>query len=67
MRLRSPTKKVDARHITYSTFYEVDVLLSWNDKHLASVFRRKQIQIVNLQESFLKPLDLITPLEVLGE
>ncbi len=63
-----PVKKTeDARHIAYSTFYEMDVLLSWNYKHLANVFRKKQIQIVNLQEGYLRPLDLITPLEVLGE
>jgi hypothetical protein len=38
-----PAKKDDdALHIAYSTFYEMDILLSWNYKHLANIFKRRK-------------------------
>jgi len=63
-----PQKKDDdALHIAFSTFYEMDILLSWNYKHLANIFKKKKIQIVNLEEGYDKPLELITPMEVINE
>lgn len=33
-----PINKIDdARHIAYSTYYQIDIQLSWNFKHLANV------------------------------
>ena len=60
-------KEDDALHIAYTTFYELDILLSWNYKHLANIFKKKKIQILNLEEGYNKPLDLITPMEVINE
>jgi len=57
----------DALHIACSTFYEMDILLSWNYKHLANVFKKKKIMIANLEEGYDKPLDLITPMEVIQD
>lgn len=28
----------DAKHLAYATYYEFDILLSWNFKHLANIF-----------------------------
>ncbi|HBE04133.1 MAG: hypothetical protein A2096_11230 [Spirochaetes bacterium GWF1_41_5] len=63
-----PMKKDDdAQHIAFSTYYEMDILLSWNYKHLANVFKKRKIQIINLEEGYDKPLELITPMEVINE
>jgi predicted nucleic acid-binding protein len=63
-----PEKKYDdAEHIAVSTYYEMDILLSWNYKHLANVRKKQRIQIINLQEGYVKPLELVTPMEVAYE
>lgn len=55
----------DALHIAYSTFYETDILLSWNYKHLANVFKKRRILGINFEEGYSKQIELITPMEVL--
>lgn len=63
-----PAKKYDdALHIAFATFYDFDLLLSWNFKHLANVKKQREINIVNLGEGYNKPLNLVNPLEVLYE
>jgi predicted nucleic acid-binding protein len=33
-----PERKIeDALHVAYTTYYEIDILLSWNFKHLANI------------------------------
>jgi predicted nucleic acid-binding protein len=58
-------KKLDALHIAVSTVYKIDYLVSWNYKHLANVNREKRIFAVNLQNNYLDPLRICTPLELL--
>jgi len=60
-------KLEDALHIAFSTYYEFDILLSWNFKHLANVKKQMLINSVNLSKGYNKPLFLINPLEVLDE
>lgn len=60
-------KMQDARHVAYATFYEMDVLLSWNFKHLANVAREARIHAVNIEEGYRYPLRLASPLEVVYE
>lgn len=61
-----PTSKYDdALHIGYSTYYNMDVLLSWNYKHLANLFKKRKISIINLGEGYDKPLEMITPMEAI--
>ena len=63
-----PQKKDnDAYHIAYSIFYEMDILLSWNYKHLANVFKKKKIMLVNLEEGYDKPMEFVTPMEVIAD
>ncbi len=41
-------KKIDdALHIAFCTFYEFDVLLSWNFKHLANINKQEKVNRVN--------------------
>ncbi|MDR1179737.1 MAG: hypothetical protein LBK44_04465 [Spirochaetales bacterium] len=60
-----PEKKVsDALHVAYSTIFEMDILLSWNFKHLANVNKEHKILIVNKTHGYNYPFRLANPLEV---
>jgi predicted nucleic acid-binding protein len=57
-------KADDALHAAVATFYQMDALVSWNLKHLASFTRMEKINAVNLDQGYGKRLELITPMEV---
>lgn len=54
----------DSQHAAIATFHEIDVLISWNLKHLANLKRMKKINSINLKEGYIKQLELMTPMEV---
>lgn len=60
-------KMEDALHVAYATVYELDILLSWNFRHLANVNKELKIQSINIEEGYRYPLRLLSPLEVLDE
>lgn len=56
----------DAQHIAAATVARVDVLVSWNFKHIVN-FRRIQLyNAVNIKEGYSQ-IDIRTPREVLDE
>ena len=57
----------DALHVAYSTIYEMDALVSWNFRHLANVNRRNRVMVLNLEKGYNFPIQLVTPLGVLGD
>ena len=57
----------DALHVAYSTINEMDALVSWNFRHLSNVNRRKRVMALNLEKGYNFPIELVTPLEVLGD
>jgi predicted nucleic acid-binding protein len=57
----------DALHVAYATVHQMDILLSWNFKHLANVRREGLIATVNQQAGYRYPLRLLSPLEVEDE
>ena len=59
--------EIDALHVAISTVNQIDILLSWNYKHLANFNRKKKIQLINLQNNFNYPFDILTPMEVLDD
>jgi hypothetical protein len=63
----SEMKFEDALHLAYSTFYEFDILLSWNFRHLANIKKQVQINSVNKTQGFFKDLNLFNPMEVMYE
>ena len=63
----TPKSKADSQHLAFATYYEMDALISWNFKHLANITKRERMMSVNISEGYFHPLDLITPLEVLGD
>ena len=42
----------DALHLAVSTVNEMDVLVSWNFKHLANVNKERQVISVNISEGY---------------
>ena len=63
-----PEKKIeDALHIAYVTFYEIDILLSWNFRHLANIKKEHKILIENMKMGYNYPVRLLSPLEVQDE
>lgn len=57
----------DAIHVASATVHEMDILLSWNFKHLANVNREGRIQVVNHKEGYWRPLRLVSPPQLRGE
>ena len=63
-----PAKKIeDAQHIAIATCNHIDILLSWNFKHLANVNKQQLIKNLNEREGYFYPMSLITPIEVIYE
>lgn len=60
-------KREDALHVAYATVHRLDILLSWNFKHLANVRREALIAGINQQEGYVYTLRLLSPLEVEDE
>jgi hypothetical protein len=58
------SKKEDALHVAYATVFEMDVLLSWNFKHLANIAREELILTANRQLGYRYPMRVLSPLEV---
>jgi predicted nucleic acid-binding protein len=60
-----PANKIeDAIHAAVATVFEMDALISWNLKHLSNLKKMELINGINMQEGYLKRLELITPMEV---
>jgi predicted nucleic acid-binding protein len=60
-------KREDALHVAYATVRQMDILLSWNFKHLANVRREALILAVNQAAGYRYPLRLLSPLAVEDE
>jgi len=63
-----PEKKLeDAQHIAIATCNQMDVLLSWNFKHLSNIQKQIGVKIINEKEGYFYPLLLTNPMEVVYE
>jgi hypothetical protein len=58
------SSRVDAQHIATATAHRVDVLVSWNFKHIVNLKRIHGYNSVNLRHGY-PLLEIRTPLEVL--
>lgn len=60
-----PASKVDdARHVAVAVINELDILLSWNYRHLVNVRRRELFHHISVMSGYYKPLQIITPPEI---
>lgn len=58
--------RIDALHIALATVARVDVLVSWNFKHIVNLRRIRAYNAVNLKKGF-PLLEIRSPLEVPGD
>jgi hypothetical protein len=58
-------KREDALHVAIATVYNMDVLVSWNHKHMANLRKTEQYQGVNLMNGYPATPAILTPYEVL--
>lgn len=56
----------DCLHIAYATIYEVDVLVSWNFKHIVNFDKIIKFNKVNLKNGY-KSLSIYSPKEVIKQ
>jgi hypothetical protein len=61
-----PRMHADALHIALATVARVDVLVSWNFRHIVNLKRIHAYNAVNLKNSY-PLLEIRTPREVLGD
>jgi hypothetical protein len=54
----------DARHIAIATCNHLDILLSWNFRHLANIRKQFAVKSINEREGYFHPLMLTNPMEV---
>ena len=60
-----PKGKIDdALHVAISTVFEIEILLSWNYKHLVNIHKERKFTSINLSEGYFKNLKLTTPYDV---
>ncbi|MBN2542502.1 PIN domain nuclease [bacterium] len=57
----------DAYHIAISTCNSIDILLSWNFKHLPNIKKQLAVKKVNEKEGYYSPLMMTNPMEVIYE
>lgn len=58
-------KPEDAHHVAIAFVEGLDVLVSWNFRHIASVRRADRFNAVSVLEGFYKPLRIVGPGELL--
>jgi hypothetical protein len=58
------TNREDCVHIATATINNIDILVSWNFKHIVNVQRIKGYNSVNIKNGY-KPLDIRNPKEVI--
>lgn len=58
------TSKADCQHIAIATINKVDVLVSWNFKHIVNLKRIRGYNSVNLRHNY-SMLEIRTPKEIL--
>ncbi|MDX2302264.1 MAG: hypothetical protein NW226_05655 [Microscillaceae bacterium] len=63
-----PAKKLeDALHVAITCVFELDVLLSWNYKHLANIHKEARILALNLNLGYTKPFKMLSPYQLVYE
>lgn len=63
-----PEQKVeDALHVAAATVYEMDALITWNNRHLANLRKMEKINSINMMEGYTKHIELVNPMEVISD
>lgn len=62
-----PRALVDALHVALATVSAMDAIVSWNLRHIANLRRQEKVNVVNYNNRYTRPIQLITPLELTEE
>ena len=63
-----PELKVeDALHVAAAVVYEIDALISWNNRHIANLNKMEKINGINMREGYTKHIELVNPMEVFSD
>ena len=54
----------DAWHLAICSYYKVDYLITWNQKHLANVNKMRQLKLMNAKLDLTTPV-IVTPAQLL--
>ena len=54
----------DARHVAISVIHRLDLVVSWNFKHMVNVHRNDQFNAVNLLQGY-PPVRIVSPMELI--
>lgn len=57
---------MDANHIAIATINNVEVLISWNFKHMVNILKIRSYNSVNLKNGY-RLIDIRNPLEVITD
>jgi hypothetical protein len=60
-----PTSLDDCIHIAMATLHKVDLLVSWNFKHIVNIFRIRGYNSVNLKMGYAS-IEIRSPKEIIG-
>ena len=53
----------DALHVATATYYELDIIVSWNFEHIVKYTMRKNIALINSLLGY-KSLEILEPMEI---
>ena len=56
----------DADHVAVAVVHKIDLVVSWNFKHLVNIHREKGFNAVNLLQGY-PPVRIVTPLQLIYE
>ena len=54
----------DADHVAVAVVHKMDMVVSWNFKHLVNIHREKGFNAVNLLQGY-PPVSIVNPLELI--
>jgi hypothetical protein len=54
----------DGLHIAVATVHRLDVVVSWNLRHMVKLKTRQEVKAINLMEGY-EEIEICTPLEVI--
>jgi len=63
-----PAKKwEDALHVGVATVRDIDVIVSWNFRHLANVNKEQKFHVVNYEQGYKNLIEIRTPMGVMTD
>ena len=60
-------KAEDALHVAVASVFEMDAVITWNNRHLANLRKMEKINGINLREGYSKHIELVNPMEVITD